>query len=130
MHSLQSMHLFPLTEIHLTVNWQNRQTALMSASLNHHLYVSITSVWYITGTEWYIYVASSPGSPPNQSVTSDPSLKNKIQNYRRLKVTHHMFIRGENLGTRLIFVFSTQWQLGHRNVQREKVPPYKVPAIC
>ena len=72
-HSLQSMHLFPLVEIHLTVNWQDGQTALMSTSLNQHLYVSIASVWYITGTEWYIYVASSPGSPLNQSLTFDPA---------------------------------------------------------
>ena len=35
-HSLQSMHLFPLIEIHLTMNWQNGQTALMSAAQNGH----------------------------------------------------------------------------------------------
>jgi len=30
------MRLFPLTDIHLTMNWQNGRTALMSAAQNGH----------------------------------------------------------------------------------------------
>ena len=30
------MHLFPLIEIHLTVNWQGGRTALMFAAQNGH----------------------------------------------------------------------------------------------
>ena len=35
-HSLQNIHLFPLIEINLTVNWQGGGTALMSAAQNGH----------------------------------------------------------------------------------------------
>ena len=35
-HSLQNMHLFPLTEITLTMNWQDGGTALMVAAENGH----------------------------------------------------------------------------------------------
>ena len=30
------MHLFPLIEIHLTLNWQNGDSALMVAALDGH----------------------------------------------------------------------------------------------
>ena len=33
---LQNMHLFPLIEITLTMNWQDEWTALMVAALNGH----------------------------------------------------------------------------------------------
>ena len=35
-YSLQNMHLFPLIEITLTMNWQNGGTALMLAAINGH----------------------------------------------------------------------------------------------
>ena len=35
-HFLQNMYLFPLIEIHLTVNWQDGVTALMCAAQNGH----------------------------------------------------------------------------------------------
>ena len=35
-HSLQNMHLFPLIEITLTMNWQDGGTALMLAAKNGH----------------------------------------------------------------------------------------------
>ena len=35
-HSLQNMHLFPLIEITLTMNWQGGWTALMFAARNGH----------------------------------------------------------------------------------------------
>ena len=35
-YSLQNMHLFPLIEITLTMNWQDGGTALMYATLNGH----------------------------------------------------------------------------------------------
>ena len=35
-HSLQNMHLFPLIEIHLTVNWQDGWSAQMFAAENGH----------------------------------------------------------------------------------------------
>ena len=80
---LQTMHLFPLIEITLTMNWQDGWTALMLAAQNGHSnvvetllqhgasvdmkmtvsawltepsFISITSVWYITSTDWYNYV--------------------------------------------------------------------------
>ena len=39
MYSLQNMHLFPLIEITLTMNWQNGGTALMLAAKNGHFNV-------------------------------------------------------------------------------------------
>ena len=38
-HSLQNMHLFPLIEITLTMNWQDGWTALMVAVENGHFNV-------------------------------------------------------------------------------------------
>ena len=38
-HSLQNMHLFPLIEITLTMNWQNGGTALMLAAESGHFNV-------------------------------------------------------------------------------------------
>ena len=38
-YSLQNMHLFPLIEITLTMNWQNGGTALMLAAQNGHFNV-------------------------------------------------------------------------------------------
>ena len=35
-YSLRNMHLFPLIEITLTMNWQNGGTALMVAAKNGH----------------------------------------------------------------------------------------------
>ena len=35
-YSLQNMHLFPLIEITLTMNWQDGETALMVAAQNGH----------------------------------------------------------------------------------------------
>ena len=35
-YSLQNMHLFPLIEITLTMNWQDGVTALMLAAENGH----------------------------------------------------------------------------------------------
>ena len=35
-YSLQNMHLFPLIEITVTMNWQNGVTALMVAALKGH----------------------------------------------------------------------------------------------
>ena len=35
-HALQSVHLLPLIEINLTVNWQDGWTALMYAAQNGH----------------------------------------------------------------------------------------------
>ena len=35
-YSLQNMHLFPLIEITLTMNWQDGGTALMLAAKNGH----------------------------------------------------------------------------------------------
>ena len=35
-YSLQNMHLFPLIEITLTMNWQDGVTALMVAAQNGH----------------------------------------------------------------------------------------------
>ena len=82
-YSLQNMHLFPLIEITLTMNWQDGGTALMLAAQDGHSnvvetllqhgasvdmkatvsawltepsFISITSVWYITSTDWYNYV--------------------------------------------------------------------------
>ena len=82
-YSLRNTHLFPLIEITLTMNWQDGWTALLSAARNGHSnvvetllqhgasvdmkmtvsawltepsFISITSVWYITSTDWYNYV--------------------------------------------------------------------------
>ena len=82
-YSLQNMHLFPLIEITLTMNLQDGWTALMLAAQNGHSnvvetllqhgasvdmkitvsawltepsFISITSMWYITSTDWYNYV--------------------------------------------------------------------------
>ena len=35
-YSLQNMHLFPLIEITVTMNWQSGVTALMLAAINGH----------------------------------------------------------------------------------------------
>ena len=94
-YSLQNMHLFPLIEITLTMNWQDGWTALMVAALNGHSnavetllqhgasvdmkktvsaqltepsFISITSVWYITSTDWYndsVFPAKHASLPTN-----------------------------------------------------------------
>ena len=38
-YSLQNMHIFPLIEITLTMNWQDGGTALMLAAQNGHFNV-------------------------------------------------------------------------------------------
>ena len=51
----------------------------VSTQLTEPPFISVTSMWYITGTEWYhytcMYIVSSPGLPLNKSVTFDPQLK-------------------------------------------------------